>query len=164
MPKRAALLQDFLGHFKSREEEFVRAITRENGKTLRESRTEYLAALKEADFQVGQGRRVAGELRPSELPGVSCYLRLEPLGVVTLITPWNFPLNVAYRKLIPALIADNTCVLKPAELKPMSAALLFESLHAAGLPPGVANLVFGGGSVIGDTLVTHPALERYETR
>jgi acyl-CoA reductase-like NAD-dependent aldehyde dehydrogenase len=64
MPKRAALLQDFLSHFKSREEEFVRAITRENGKTLRESRTEFLAALKEADFQVGQGRRVAGELRP----------------------------------------------------------------------------------------------------
>jgi acyl-CoA reductase-like NAD-dependent aldehyde dehydrogenase len=58
MPKRAALLQDFLSHFKSREEEFVRAITRENGKTLRESRTEYLAALKEADFQVGQGRQI----------------------------------------------------------------------------------------------------------
>ena len=159
MPKRAALLQDFLSHFKSREEEFVRAITRENGKTLRESRTEFLAALKEADFQVGQGRRVAGELRPSELPGVSCYLQREPLGVVTLITPWNFPLNVACRKLIPALIAGNTCVLKPSELTPMSAALLYESLHAAGLPPGVVNLVFGVGSVIGDTLVTHPAVK-----
>ena len=159
MPKRAAFVQDFLWHFKSHEEEFVRAITRENGKTLRESRTEYLAALKEAEYQVGQGRRIAGNLRPSELPGVGCYLRREPLGVVTLITPWNFPLNVACRKLIPALIAGNTCVLKPAELTPMSAALLFESLHAAGLPAGVANLIFGGGSVIGDTLVTHPAIK-----
>jgi acyl-CoA reductase-like NAD-dependent aldehyde dehydrogenase len=158
-PKRAALLQDFLSHFRSREEEFVRAITRENGKTLRESRTEFVAALKEADFQVGQGRRVAGQLRPAELSGVSCYLQREPLGVVTLITPWNFPLNVACRKLIPALIAGNTCVLKPAELTPMSAALLFESFHAAGLPPGVVNLVFGRGSVIGETLVTHPAVK-----
>jgi aldehyde dehydrogenase (NAD+) len=159
MPRRAALLQEFLRHFGAREDEFARAITRENGKTLRESRAEFTAALKEAAFQVGQGRRTAGALRPSELPGVTCLLRREPLGVAALITPWNFPLNVACRKLIPALIAGNACVLKPADLTPMSAALLFESLHSAGLPPGVANLVFGRGSVIGDTIVTHPAVK-----
>jgi aldehyde dehydrogenase (NAD+) len=72
-----------------------------------------------------------------------------------LITPWNFPLNVACRKFIPALIAGNTFVLKPSELTPMSAALLFESLHSAGVPPGVVNLIYGAGSVIGDTIVTH---------
>jgi aldehyde dehydrogenase (NAD+) len=159
MPRRATVLQDFLRHFGTREEEFARAITLENGKTLRESRTEFLAALKEAEFQVGQGRRFAGVWRPSEVPDVTCSLCREPLGVATLITPWNFPLNVACRKLVPALIAGNTCVLKPADLTPMPAALLFESLHAAGLPAGVANLVFGRGSVIGDMLVTHPAVK-----
>ena len=87
MPRRAALLQEFLKLFGTREDEFAQAITHENGKTLRESRTEFLAALKEAEFQVGQGRRTAGASRPSELPGVTCYLRREPLGVATLITP-----------------------------------------------------------------------------
>ncbi len=159
MPKRAALLQEFLRNLGAREDEFARAITRENGKTLRESRTEFVAALKEAEFQVGQGRRSAGAIRPSEMPGVTCHLRREPLGVVTLITPWNFPLNVACRKLIPAVIAGNTCVLKPSDLTPMTAALLFESLDAGRLPAGVANLVFGRGSVIGDTIVTHPVVK-----
>ena len=78
MPQRAALLQKFLRHFGTREDDFARSITRENGKTLRESRTEFQAALKEAEFQVGQGRRTAGVLRPSELPGVTCQLRREP--------------------------------------------------------------------------------------
>jgi acyl-CoA reductase-like NAD-dependent aldehyde dehydrogenase len=155
MPQRAALLQAFLNHLRVREEEFARVITRENGKTLRESRTEFIAAIKEADFQVGQGRRIAGLLRPSEVVGVTGQLRREPLGVATLITPWNFPLNVACRKFIPALVAGNTFVLKPSELTPLTAAMLFESLHAAGVPPGVANLIYGAGSVIGDTIVTH---------
>jgi alpha-ketoglutaric semialdehyde dehydrogenase len=158
-PRRAALLQEVWFRMKSREEDFVRTITRENGKTLRESRAEFHAALKEADFQIGQGRRIAGKHLPSEVPGVACYLRRRPLGVAALITPWNFPLNVACRKLFPALIAGNCCVLKPSDLTPMSAALLFELLHESGLPPGVANLVTGRGSVIGDTLVTHPAVQ-----
>lgn len=156
MPRRTALLHNFLAHLRGRAEELASAITRENGKTLRESRVEFVAAIDEAEFQLGQGRRTGGTFRPSNLPGVSCHLRREPLGVVSLITPWNFPLNVACRKMIPALIAGNTCVLKPAELTPMSAVLLFESLHTAGLPPGVANLVLGRGSVIGATLVGHP--------
>jgi aldehyde dehydrogenase (NAD+) len=159
MPRRAAVLRDFLGRFEAREEEFARAITRENGKTLRESRVEFQAALKEADFQIGQGRRSAGALLPSELPGVTCQVRREPLGVVAVIAPWNFPLNVICRKLIPALVAGNTCVVKPADLTPVSAALLFESLQAAGLPQGAANLVFGRGSVIGETIALHPAVK-----
>src|SRR5262249_11457425 len=123
---------------------------------LRESRTEFLASIKEAEFQVGQGRRIAGELRPSELAGVTGHLQRAPLGGVTLITPWNFPFNVACRQLIPPMIGGNTCVLKPAELTPMSATLLFEAIDAAGVPPGVANLIYGRGSVVGETLVTHP--------
>ncbi len=158
-PRRAALLQEFWLRMRSREEDFVQTITCENGKTLRESRAEFQAALKETDFQIGQGRRIAGKYPPSEAPGATCHLVRRPLGVVALITPWNFPLNVACRKLVPALIAGNCCVLKPSDLTPMSAALLFELLDEAGIPAGVANFVTGRGSVIGDALVTHPAVQ-----
>ena len=157
-PERARLLQDVVLALREQEETFVRAITLENGKTLRESRGEFLSAIKEAEFQLGEGRRLGGEHVPSELPGVICYLTHEPLGVAPLITPWNFPLNVACRKLFPALVAGNCCVLKPAEFTPMSAALLVEAIDRAGFPRGVVNLVTGRGSVIGDALVTHPAV------
>lgn len=158
-PKRAEYLRTVWEIMKARAEDFARTITLENGKTLRESRMEVQAALKEWDFQVGQGRRLSGRQLGSELPGVTCELRREPLGLVSLITPWNFPLNVACRKLAPALVAGNCCVVKPADLTPMSAALLFEALHEAKLPAGVVNLVFGRGSVIGDMLVSHPMVK-----
>ena len=158
-PQRAEILRALWEVIKGRVEEFARAITLENGKPLRESRSEVHAALKELDFQLGQGRRLGGLHLCSEMPGVSCQLRREPLGVVSLITPWNFPLNVACRKLAPALVAGNCCLLKPADLTPISAELLFEALHEAKLPAGVANLVLGRGSVIGDTLVMHPAVK-----
>jgi alpha-ketoglutaric semialdehyde dehydrogenase len=158
-PQRAALLHGVMQKFAAREEEFVQCITAENGKALRESRGEFQAALKEAEFQIGQGRRFGDRLLASEVPGATCYLARQPLGVVTLITPWNFPLNVACRKMLPALIAGNCCVVKPSDLTPISAALLFECVEAAGLPAGVANLLIGRGSVVGDTLVTHPSVQ-----
>ncbi len=158
VPKRAEYLRKAIELMKAREDEFARAITLENGKTLRESRVEFLAAIKEADFQIGQGWRLGGEQVPSEQPGVLCYLTRQPLGVVTLITPWNFPLNVACRKMFPALIAGNTVVLKPADFTPMTSGLLFEVLDQAGFPAGVVNYVTGRGSAIGDTLTTHSAV------
>ena len=158
-PKRAAALRSFWASLTEQEEDFARTITRENGKTLRESRVEFQAALKEIDFQIGQGRRLGGRQVASEGAGVIGFLTRAPLGVVSLITPWNFPMNVACRKMIPALIAGNCCLLKPADLTPMSAVLLFQALHQAGLPKGVANLVIGRGSVLGDTLVGHPAIQ-----
>jgi acyl-CoA reductase-like NAD-dependent aldehyde dehydrogenase len=157
-PERAALLQEVVRVLRQREDELARAITLENGKTLREARTEFWSAVKEAEFQIGEGRRLGGEHVPSEKPGVLSYLTRRPLGVVSLITPWNFPLNVACRKLFPAIVAGNCCVLKPAEFTPMTAALLVEIVDLVGFPPGVINLVTGRGSVIGDTLVTHPAV------
>ena len=159
MPQRAAVLERWLELLKSREEDFVAVITRENGKTRRESRAEYLAAVKEAAYQIGRGRQGGGRACPAEMSGVHAELRREPLGVVALVTPWNFPLNVACRKMIPALIAGNTCVLKPSELTPITAALLFETIEAAKLPPGVANLVFGPGSAIGDALTGSPVVQ-----
>ena len=157
-PERARLLQNVVLALREQEETLVRVITLENGKTLRESRGEFLSAIKKSEFQIGEGRRLGGEHLPSELPGVVCYLAREPLGVASLITPWNFPLNVACRKLFPALVAGNCCVLKPAEFTPMSAALLVEAVDQAGFPRGVVNLVTGRGSRIGDTLVTHSAV------
>jgi aldehyde dehydrogenase (NAD+) len=158
VPNRAALLQGLVEIMKAQADEFTRAITLENGKTLRESKGEFLSAIKEAEFQIGEGRRLGGDHVPSDQPGVVCYLARRPLGVVTVITPWNFPLNVACRKMFPALVAGNCCVVKPAEFTPMTTALLFELIAKVGFPPGVVNLVTGKGSVIGDTLVLHPAV------
>jgi len=157
-PRRAAILRELWRVMQDREQDLVRSITLENGKTLPESRAEFLAAIKEADYQIGQGWRLGGQHLPSEQPGVLCYLTRRPLGVVSIITPWNFPLNVACRKLFPALIAGNTCVLKPADFTPMTAALLFEMMDQVGFPPGVVNLVTGRGSVIGEVLTGHPAV------
>ena len=157
-PERARLLHEVLLALREQEEVFVRTITMENGKTLRESRGEFLSAIKEAEFQIGEGRRLGGEHVPSEQSGVLSYLTRQPLGVVTLITPWNFPLNVACRKLFPASIAGNCCVLKPAEFTPATSALLVEAIDRVGFPRGVVNLVLGRGSEIGDALVTHPAV------
>jgi len=158
-PKRGELLEKFLQLFRTREDEFSRTITRENGKTLRESRKEFQSALKETAFQISQARRDIGGYRPSESLGVTCQLRREPLGVVVLVTPWNFPLGVVCRKLVPALVAGNSCILKPADLTPMTAALLFELLHDIGMPSGVVNLLFGRGSVIGEKLVSDPIVK-----
>lgn len=159
VPDRAAILLKVIRRMMDLEDEFVRAITLENGKTLRESRTEFAAAIKEADYQIGQGRRLGGAYVPSEQSEVSCYLTRQPLGVATLITPWNFPLNVACRKGFPALIAGNTCVIKPADFTPMSAWLLVRTMDEIGLPAGVVNYITGRGSVIGDTLVCHPVVK-----
>ncbi len=143
VPERAAVLQELVRVLKERRDTFARAITLENGKTLREAGAEFDAAVKEAEFQIGEGRRLGGDHLPSERPEVLCYVGRQALGVVTLITPWNFPLNVACRKLFPAVIAGNCCVLKPAEFTPMTAALLVEIAHRVGFPPGVINLVTG---------------------
>lgn len=159
IPERANLLRKVIRRMAEREDEFVRAITLENGKTLRESRGEFAAAIKEADYQIGQGRRLGGVHVPSEQPGVMCYLTRQPLGVVTLITPWNFPLNVACRKMFPALIAGNTCIVKPADFTPMSVWLVFQIMDEVGFPAGVVNYILGRGSVIGDTIVCHPKVK-----
>jgi len=141
-----------------RQEEIAETITRENGKTLAESRTEVVAALKELDWQIAEGRRLFGEVVPSERDGVFAYSIRQPLGVVSVISPWNFPLNVVCRKCAPALMGGNTVVLKPASLTPRTAACFVEALAEAGLPPGVINFVTGPGSTVGDELVVNPAI------
>ncbi|HEY7956489.1 MAG TPA: aldehyde dehydrogenase family protein, partial [Polyangia bacterium] len=139
-----------------RKEELARALTLEEGKTLSESLGEVQKAINNIEFQSGEGRRLNGETVPSELPSTFCWTQRSPLGVVALVTPWNFPVAIPVWKLCPALVCGNTVVLKPASITPWCAQIIAEIFTTAGLPKGVFNVVFGPGSSVGDTLVTHP--------
>lgn len=154
--QRAEYLKRALHLMDQRREEIALVITRENGKTLREAHGEIEAAIREMEFQIHQGLRLIGETIPSAVEGVLAFSLRQPLGVVSVISPWNFPFNVPGRKLTPALMAGNTCVFKPASLTPQTGLKFAELLFDAGLPPGVLNFVTGGGASVGDTLTTDP--------
>jgi aldehyde dehydrogenase (NAD+) len=134
-------------------------LTHENGKTLAESRVEIDAAIRECEYQLAEGVRLVGQTVPVTIAGTLAYSRREPLGVAAIIAPWNFPFNVPVRKGIPALMAGNTVVFKPASLTPRTGLLLTELMIAAGLPAGVWNCVTGGGRAVGETLVTDPRVK-----
>lgn len=133
-----------------------RALSREEGKTLAEGMGEATRAGQVFAFFAGECLRAGGEQLPSTRPGVGVTITREALGVVGLITPWNFPIAIPAWKIAPALAWGNTVVLKPAEIAPHSAWLLVQILAEAGLPKGVLNLVLGKGSVVGEALVEHP--------
>ncbi len=154
-PKRGEILFKAGAEMARRKDELARAMTLEEGKTLTEAAGEVQRAINNIEFQAAQGRRLNGETIPSELPSTFLYTQREPLGVVALVTPWNFPVAIPAWKLAPALICGNTVVMKPASITPWSAQIMGEIFHAAGLPKGVFNIVFGPGAVVGDTLVTH---------
>ncbi|MFP4430707.1 MAG: aldehyde dehydrogenase family protein [Spirochaetaceae bacterium] len=139
-----------------RREEIARLITLENGKTLKDSRAEVQSSIREVQHQVGEGVRMLGRTHPSTKPDVLAYEKREPLGVVGIISPWNFPFNVPCRKVTPALMAGNSCILKPSGLTPGVAAIFAELFEEAEFPPGVFNVVFGGGSKVGNALVQAP--------
>ncbi len=157
-PKRAEFLGRTQAVIVRRQEEIAASITRENGKTIAESRVEVAAAIKEMDWLIGEGRRLYGETIPVERDGVFAYSIRQPLGVVSVISPWNFPFNVVCRKCVPALMGGNTVVLKPASLTPRTAAYFVEAMAEAGLPAGVLNFITGPGSTAGDELVVNPAI------
>ncbi|KAA5606616.1 aldehyde dehydrogenase family protein [Roseospira marina] len=140
----------------ARAEELGRILSREEGKTLAEGIGEATRAGQVLAFFAGEALRCGGETVPSIRPGVGVEITREPLGVVGLITPWNFPIAIPAWKIAPALAWGNTVVFKPAELVPHSAWMLTDILHRAGLPAGVLNLVMGPGAVVGDRLVAHP--------
>lgn len=136
-----------------RREELGRLLSREEGKVLAEGIGEAARAAQLFKFYAQEALRVDGIAIASIRPGVRVETRDEPLGVVGLITPWNFPLAIPAWKLAPALAFGNAAVLKPADLTPACAWEIVDILHGAGLPAGVANLVTGRGSVVGDALV-----------
>jgi acyl-CoA reductase-like NAD-dependent aldehyde dehydrogenase len=141
-----------------RQEELARAMTREEGKILKEARGEVLKGVNLLEFYCGEGFRILGKTVPSEMRSTFTYTIRQPLGVVSLITPWNFPWAIPVWKSAPALCAGNTVVLKPASLTPHTALLLAEIYEAAGVPPGVFNVVAGSGGTVGDELVVNPAV------
>ncbi len=141
-----------------RKEELARLMTREMGKVLTEARGDVQEGIDMAKYIAGASRRPFGETMPSELRHKWAMTMRQPLGVVGIITPWNFPLAIPSWKLFPALLAGNSVVFKPAEDTPLCALRLVEILEAAGLPAGVVNLVFGLGSEAGEAVVRHPGI------
>jgi alpha-ketoglutaric semialdehyde dehydrogenase len=139
----------------ARKDELGRLLSREEGKTLPEGIGEATRAGQIFAFFAGEALRLLGETVPSVRPGVGVEMTREAVGVVGMITPWNFPIAIPAWKIAPALAYGNTIVFKPAELVPGSAWALVDILHRAGLPKGVLNLVMGRGSEVGQTILDH---------
>ena len=143
----------------SRKAELAELLTREEGKTLAEATGEVQRAADIFRFAGGISYTLGGQTIPHEMPGNLLYTRREPLGVVGLITPWNFPIAIPAWKLVPALLCGNAVVLKPSSQAPAMALELARVLHEAGLPPGVLNVVTGEGRAFGQELATHSAVQ-----
>ena len=130
-------------------EQVAAEMTREEGKTLPEAKGEVRRSINILRYFAGEGSRMPGMLVPSERDRVHMFALRKPIGVVGLITPWNFPSAIPAWKLAPALICGNTVVLKPASAAPLSAWRIVEALHEAGIPKGVVNFVAGSGGELG---------------
>jgi len=139
-------------------EEIGRAMTREEGKIFKESLGEVQKSINLLEYYAGQSFRIEGRTYPSEMPNTFVYTIRQPLGVVSCITPWNFPFCVPVWKIAPALVAGNTIVFKAASITPGCAEWVVKIFEEAGLPNGVLNLVYGSGGVVGDEFVNNPAI------
>lgn len=152
-PQRGKILFRAARVLEERKEELARLMTLENGKVLSEARGDVQEAIDMAYYAAGEGRRLLGETAPSELPDKFCLTVRRPIGVVGLITPFNFPLAIPAWKIMPALVSGNTIVFKPSSDTPLLAEEMIKILIQAGVPPGVVNLVTGDGSEAGAALV-----------
>src|SRR5262245_6177190 len=154
--ERQQYVAEFLRLLKESREELARIVTLENGKTLRESRAEVDSALIEGNYHVTQVSAFYGHTGPGAARDITTWVQYEPLGVVGVISPWNFPMNVMCRKTLPALLTGNAVVFKPASFTPWSGVFMASLFERAGLPAGVFNCVTGLGSSIGSRLVEDP--------
>ena len=157
-PRRGEYLFKAAEILESRLPKLGEEMTREEGKTLPEAKGEVKRAINIFRYFGGEGARAFSYQIPSERENVFCYTLRKPLGVVGLITPWNFPSAIPAWKMAPALVGGNTVVIKPASLAPLSAYRLVESLHEAGIPAGVLNYITGGGGSVGNAILEHSAL------
>jgi aldehyde dehydrogenase (NAD+) len=155
-PKRGEILYRFGALLAEHKERLARAMTREMGKVLAEARGDVQEGIDIAYLMAGEGRRMAGDTVPSELPDKWAMSIRQPLGVAGIITPWNFPMAIPCWKTMPALVTGNTVVFKPSSDTPHCATLLVELMAEAGFPSGVVNLVTGIGSEVGDAIVESP--------
>ncbi|OWV99522.1 aldehyde dehydrogenase family protein [Rhizobium sp. R693] len=140
----------------ARKDELGALLAREEGKTLPEAIGETIRASQIFEFFAGEALRLAGEVIPSVRPNIGVEITRDPLGVIGIITPWNFPIAIPAWKIAPALCYGNTVVFKPAELVPGCSWAIVDILHRAGLPKGVLNLVMGKGSVVGQAMLDSP--------
>jgi aldehyde dehydrogenase (NAD+) len=155
-PKRGEILYRFGALMAEHKERLARAMTREMGKVLAEARGDVQEGIDIAFLMAGEGRRMFGDTVPSELPDKWAMSIRQPIGIAGIITPWNFPIAIPCWKTMPALIAGNTVVFKPASDTPHCATLLVELMAEAGFPPGTVNLVTGAGGEVGDAIITNP--------
>lgn len=155
-PARGAILDKASQIIAARLDEMATVLTREEGKTLAEAKGEVTRARDIFRYYSGEGWRYGGQALPSAASGELLYTRREPLGVVSIITPWNFPIAIPAWKIAPALAYGNTVVFKPAEDSPQIGLLLVEALVEAGLPAGVINVLTGDGALIGTEMVSSP--------
>ncbi|KCB39745.1 aldehyde dehydrogenase family protein [Bordetella hinzii] len=154
--RRADVLDAAGSEILARREELGRLLAREEGKTLPEAIGEVVRAGNIFKFFAGEAMRVPGEKLPMGRPGIDAEITREPVGVVGIIAPWNFPIAIPAWKIAPALAYGNTVVFKPADLVPASAWALAEILSRAGLPAGAFNLVMGRGTVVGQAILSDP--------
>jgi alpha-ketoglutaric semialdehyde dehydrogenase len=155
-PKRGEILYAFAELMRDNKERLSRAMTREMGKVLAEARGDVQEGIDIAYLMAGEGRRMFGDTVPSELPDKWAMSIRAPIGIAGIITPWNFPIAIPCWKMMPALIAGNTVVFKPASDTPHCATLVVELMAEAGFPAGVVNLVTGGGAEVGNAIVDSP--------
>jgi aldehyde dehydrogenase (NAD+) len=156
--ERHAILKKTADEILARKEELGNLLAREEGKTLPEAIGETIRSAQIFDFFAGEALRLAGEVLPSVRPNIGVEITREPIGVIGIITPWNFPIAIPAWKIAPALCYGNTIVFKPAELVPGCSWAIVDILHRAGLPKGVLNLVMGKGSVVGQAMLDSPDL------
>ncbi len=158
-PGRGEILRKAADLLEQRADSVGRDLTREEGKTLTEGIGETKRAVAILRYYAGLTLDADGETYPSHSPRTFLFARREPIGVVAVITPWNFPIAIPAWKIAPALAYGNTVVWKPAELVPLTAMHLLQALVDAGLPKGVLNMVLGKGSEVGEVLTTHEGID-----
>jgi aldehyde dehydrogenase (NAD+) len=157
-PLRAEILFKAAQLIVERKEQYARDMTREMGKVLNETRGDVQEAIDMTFYIAGEGRRMFGQTVPSELRNKFAMSVRQPVGVSSIITPWNFPMAIPSWKIIPALVCGNTVVFKPSSMTPLSALNFVNVLTDAGVPPGVVNMITGDGPEVGTPMTTDPAV------
>ncbi|CAG2160218.1 aldehyde dehydrogenase family protein [Cupriavidus numazuensis] len=156
--KRAAVLNRAADHLEANADSIAAELTREEGKALSLARDEVLRSAQTLRFYAVEGQTFSGEVFPNDDPEQLVFSQREPLGVVTVIAPWNFPVSIPARKIAPALVTGNTVVFKPSSEAPLSGYRLAEALIKAGLPKGVLNFITGSAAEIGATITEAPVV------
>lgn len=156
--KRAKILNDAAAHLEANADTIAAELTREEGKSLNLARDEIMRSAQTLRFYAVEGQTFSGESYPNDDPDMLVYSLREPLGVVTVISPWNFPVSIPARKIAPALITGNTVVFKPSSDAPLSGYRLAEAFVKAGIPKGVLNFLTGSAGEVGPTIVESRAV------